>query len=64
MAEQLIQRGYATYPIVGAGLDPAYTGEGVRIRGSPPAAGAAGRACGSATSWSSIDGSRSPRPSS
>ncbi len=31
VAEQLIQRGYATYPVVGAGLDPTYDGVGVRI---------------------------------
>ncbi len=31
VAEQLIQRGYATYPVVGAGLDPTYDGDGVRI---------------------------------
>ncbi len=31
VAEQIIQRGYATYPVVGAGLDPSYDGPGVRI---------------------------------
>jgi putative serine protease PepD len=31
VAEQLIQRGYATYPVVGAGLDPTFDGNGVRV---------------------------------
>ncbi len=30
-AEQLIQTGSASYPIIGASLDPTYTGDGVRI---------------------------------
>lgn len=30
-AEQLIQTGFASYPIIGASLDPTYTGTGVRI---------------------------------
>ncbi len=30
-AEQLIQTGSASYPIIGASLDPTYTGKGVRI---------------------------------
>jgi len=42
VAEQIIRTGYATYPIIGAGLDTAYTGTGVRIRavvaGGPAAA--------------------------
>ena len=40
VAEQLIQRGYATYPVVGAGLDPAYDGDGVRIARIQPGGGA------------------------
>ena len=40
VAEQLIQRGYATHPVVGASLDPAYDGEGVRISRVQPGGGA------------------------
>jgi putative serine protease PepD len=32
IAEQLIQRGYATFPVIGANLDPTYTGPGVRLQ--------------------------------
>jgi putative serine protease PepD len=35
-AEQLIQTGRATYPIIGASLDAFYTGDGVRIADSTP----------------------------
>ncbi len=48
-AEQLIQTGHASYPIVGASLDPSYTGDGVRIAdngingGTGIVAGRAGR---------------------
>ena len=31
VAEQLIQTGSASYPIIGASLDPSFTGDGVRI---------------------------------
>jgi putative serine protease PepD len=41
VAEQLIQRGYATHPVVGASLDPAYDGEGVRISRVQAGGGAA-----------------------
>jgi putative serine protease PepD len=40
VAEQLIQRGYATHPVVGASLDPAYDGNGVRITQVQPGGGA------------------------
>ena len=40
VAEQLIQRGYATHPVIGASLDPSYTGVGVRLRGVTPGGGA------------------------
>jgi putative serine protease PepD len=40
VAEQLIQRGYATHPVVGASLDPSYDGEGVRIARVQPGGGA------------------------
>jgi putative serine protease PepD len=41
--EQLIKTGHATHPIIGATLDPAFTGDGARIidrpvRGNPPIA--------------------------
>ena len=32
VAEQIIRTGFATYPIIGAGLDQTYTGQGVRVR--------------------------------
>ncbi len=42
VAEQIIRQGYATYPVIGAGLDPAYQGAGVRLAsvtaGGPAAA--------------------------
>jgi putative serine protease PepD len=42
VAEQIIRTGSATYPVIGASLDPAYTGAGVRIlqvsAGGPAAA--------------------------
>jgi putative serine protease PepD len=31
VAEQIIRTGSATYPVIGASLDPAYTGPGVRV---------------------------------
>ena len=43
VAEQIIRTGFATYPIIGAGLDQTYTGDGRRIRsvtaGGPAAVG-------------------------
>jgi putative serine protease PepD len=42
VAEQIIRTGHATYPVIGAGLDPNYTGAGVRLlsvtAGGPSAA--------------------------
>ncbi len=43
VAEQLIRQGYATYPVIGASLDPAYQGAGVRLA-SVTAGGPAGAA--------------------
>jgi putative serine protease PepD len=43
VAEQLIRQGYATYPVIGAALDPAYQGPGVRLA-SVTAGGPAGSA--------------------
>lgn len=34
-AEQLIETGVATYPVIGVLLDPAYTGEGVQVTTTP-----------------------------
>jgi putative serine protease PepD len=36
-AEQLIETGRATYPVIGVLLDSGYTGEGVRVAGEPQA---------------------------
>jgi len=36
VAEQIIRTGSATYPVIGASLDPAYTGTGVRIQQVTP----------------------------
>ena len=40
LAEQLIQHGYATYPVLGAALDPSFNGTGVRIARITPGGGA------------------------
>ena len=41
VAEELIQRGYATHPVVGASLDPSFDGDGVRISRVQAGGGAA-----------------------
>ncbi|ADG73914.1 peptidase S1 and S6 chymotrypsin/Hap [Cellulomonas flavigena DSM 20109] len=47
-AEQLIETGRATYPVIGVTLDPAYSGEGVQVFAQDPRDGVAVREDGPA----------------
>jgi putative serine protease PepD len=62
VAEQIIRTGYATYPVIGAGLDSAYAGDGVRIAtvDSPGPAASAGLRPGDVVTG--VDGKPIQRP--
>jgi putative serine protease PepD len=62
VAEQIIRTGSATYPVIGASLDPAYTGDGVRILQVSPGGPAAIAGLRAGDIVTAVDGRSIGRP--